>query len=86
MSGDVLELGKREGRVKLRVFKVGASHFEAIFDGVTENEATDDSSGGDGVSGKMSENVNAVVGNVFSDALIREFGGRNLDELAGVER
>ena len=86
MSGDVLEFGKRKGRIEFGVFEIGASHFETIFDGVTENETTDDSSGGDGVSGKMSENVNAVGGNVFSDALIREFGGRNLDELAGVER
>ena len=46
---DFLEFREVESGIQTRVFDVDASHFEAFFNRITQNEAAENGSGGDGI-------------------------------------
>ena len=80
-----MEVLEGEGGVEFGVFDVSAGEFEAIFDRVTENKATEDGGGGEGVGGEMGEHIDAIDRERFSDVLVRKGGIGKIDELGGSE-
>ena len=75
--GEIFELVEAQSGIKGGIFKVGASIFEAIFDGFADDKTANDGSGGDGEGRKMSELVDTLGGNrgsniVISEAVLRD--------------
>ena len=76
---------KGKSGIKFRIFEVNTSKAEAFFDGAAEDKVTQNSGGSDGVSGKMSANINARNGNRFVDIEIREGTVGDIDNFGGTD-